>query len=243
MAKLNYTYTFIFIILFIVISFITFQAFQAFKKYEGFSNNNIIDYGKYGKVKTNIIEVADNVYKTPFFPKKLCKKLIDSYEEFLNERQLLHNDSFIKKNDLDHLDSNDLKYEPGMTAKLNKIPKIYNYFNHYVKKYLFPIVNKKYPYFDGRKISPPYILRYESDKFYESKMDIHIDNEQVPIIIYLNDDFEGGGTYFPLLKKTINGNTGDLIFYPGGVTHPHGGKKITKGKRYILLFSIIDPEI
>ena len=67
-------------------------------------------------------------------------------------------------------------------------------------------------------------MRYESDKFYESKMDIHIDNEQVPIIIYLNDDFEGG-TYFPLLKKTINGNTGDLAFYPGGVTHPHGGKK------------------
>ena len=59
-------------------------------------NNNIIDYGKYGKVKTNTIEVADNVYKTPFFQKNYAK-LIDSYEEFLNERQLLHNDSFIKK--------------------------------------------------------------------------------------------------------------------------------------------------
>ena len=76
MAKLNYTYTFIFIILFIVISFITFQAFQAFKKYEGFSNNNIIDYGKYGKVKTNTIEVADNVYKTPFSKKIMQNSLI-----------------------------------------------------------------------------------------------------------------------------------------------------------------------
>ena len=34
-----------------------------------------------------------------------------------------------------------------MTAKLNKIPKIYNYFNYYIKKHLFPIINKKYPYF------------------------------------------------------------------------------------------------
>lgn len=59
--------------LFIVFFIISLIIFKTFKEYEGFSNSNIIDYGEYGKVKTNPVEVADNVYKTPFFLKNYAK--------------------------------------------------------------------------------------------------------------------------------------------------------------------------
>jgi hypothetical protein len=202
---------------------------------EGFTNSII--------VKPNVIKMADHVYKTPFFSKSFCKTLIDRYDKHINHKQLLHSDKFVTKTNLDHLDDNDMKYEPGMTAKLSEIPELYKIIMNHIREHLYPLVNKHFPYFNGSKISPPYILRYESTNSYESKMDIHFDNEQIPVIIYLNDDFEGGGTYFPLFNKVINGKTGDLLFYPGGITHPHGGKKITKGKRYLLLFSIIDPDV
>ncbi len=210
---------------------------------EGLENNKTIDYGDYGTVDIDVKEVVNKVYLTPFFPRKLCNKIIDVYDEHINKRQKLHNDDFIKKEDSNHLDNNDMKYEPGMTAHLKEVPDMYKYLMEYIQKRLFPIVNEKFEYFDGRKISPPYILRYDAKNVKEAKMDIHIDNEQIPVIIYLNDDFEGGGTFFPLEKKLVNGRVGDVLFYPGGVTHPHGGRKITSGIRYLLLFSIIDPEV
>ena len=244
-------YTLFLLILLITLSLITLMTpyndlgyllYDNFNR-EGLENNKIIDYGDYGSVDVDIKEVVDKVYLTPFFPRKLCQKIINVYDKHINKRQKLHNDDFIKKEDSEHLDNNDMKYEPGMTAHLKEVPEMNKYLMQYIQKNLFPIVNEKFPYFDGRKISPPYILRYDAKKAKEAQMDIHIDNEQIPVIIYLNDDFEGGGTFFPIEKKLVNGRVGDVLFYPGGVTHPHGGRKITSGIRYLLLFSIIDPDV
>lgn len=63
----------------------------------------------------------------------------------------------------------------------------------------------------------------------------------VTMIIYLNDNFKGGETNFPNLKKEFKPekNKG-LLFYPlerdGRKCHPkalHGGKEILEGEKYI----------
>ena len=64
---------------------------------EGLENNKIIDYGDYGTVDVDVKEVVDKVYLTPFFPRKLCQKIINVYDKHINKRQKLHNDDFIKK--------------------------------------------------------------------------------------------------------------------------------------------------
>lgn len=62
-------------------------------------------------------------------------------------------------------------------------------------------------------------------------------------IIYLNDDFEGGITYFPVLKKKIKPETGKLVAWLNGDLNGvpyeeslHGSTKITKGTKYIVTF-------
>lgn len=51
-------------------------------------------------------------------------------------------------------------------------------------------------------------------------------------ILYLNDSFEGGETYFPNQDYTVEPKVGRLIVFPSGPSHVHGVKKVTKGKRY-----------
>lgn len=69
------------------------------------------------------------------------------------------------------------------------------------------------------------------------------------MIIYLNHDFEGGGTYFPKWNFTVaKPPIGSAVVrfrsvfclfipqvYPGGVSHEHEGLHITKGRRYLML--------
>jgi len=53
-------------------------------------------------------------------------------------------------------------------------------------------------------------------------------------VLYLNDDFEGGETYFPDYNYCITPKTGKLIIFKSGAEHIHGVKEITSGKRYTM---------
>jgi len=53
-------------------------------------------------------------------------------------------------------------------------------------------------------------------------------------VLYINDDFEGGGIHFPLQNLQPKITPGMLAFFPGDVTHLHGVKPVTSGIRYTL---------
>jgi prolyl 4-hydroxylase len=62
-------------------------------------------------------------------------------------------------------------------------------------------------------------------------------------IIYLNDDFEGGITFFPHFDKEIKPETGKLVSWlngdPNGIPYEesqHGSTIITEGTKYIVTF-------
>ena len=44
--------------------------------------------------------------------------------------------------------------------------------------------------------------------------------------------FEGGGTYFESLARTLSPPAGGVVSFPGDVSH--GGRPITRGTRYII---------
>jgi prolyl 4-hydroxylase len=61
------------------------------------------------------------------------------------------------------------------------------------------------------------------------------------VLVYLNDDYEGGETEFPLLDWRFKGNVGDaLIFWnfsllgEGERLSWHAGKAVTKGEKWLL---------
>jgi hypothetical protein len=53
-------------------------------------------------------------------------------------------------------------------------------------------------------------------------------------IIYLNDDYEGGQTYYPNYKISITPQSGKLAVHPGDPEHLHGVTKIEGGMRYTI---------
>jgi len=62
-------------------------------------------------------------------------------------------------------------------------------------------------------------------------------------IIYLNDDYEGGNTYYPNHNFSIKPEIGTLAIHPGDEEHLHGVTKIEKSIRYtIASFWTLDKE-
>lgn len=55
---------------------------------------------------------------------------------------------------------------------------------------------------------------------------------RLAMLVYLNDDFEGGVTRFPRQKLEIKPEKGLVIVFPTGITHPHAGLPVEAGTKY-----------
>ena len=53
----------------------------------------------------------------------------------------------------------------------------------------------------------------------------------ISIILYLNDEFDGGGTEFP--HQTYNPSPGYGLFFPANWCFPHSGQKVLSGKKRV----------
>ena len=53
-------------------------------------------------------------------------------------------------------------------------------------------------------------------------------------ILYLNDDYEGGHTYYPNFNFDITPKSGSLAVHPGNVDHLHGVTEIKNLMRYTI---------
>lgn len=98
------------------------------------------------------------------------------------------------------------------------------------------------------------VVKYDKDGFYNPHFDacnlkVTEDCERMnrgrgprylTFLIYLNDDYEGGGTFFPELNQIVKPETGKaVIFYNvddvGNVLPKsrHGGMEVTRGEKWI----------
>ena len=88
------------------------------------------------------------------------------------------------------------------------------------------------------------ILRYQPGQYYKR----HIDNlllssrleevaqgvptRDISIVGYLNDDFEGGETFFDRQNIKIKPTIGSVVVFPSYYTHPHQALPVIKGQKY-----------
>lgn len=128
----------------------------------------------------------------------------------------------------------------GMTLSLDFMSELQKKYSDAIKKYVFPCASKLFPTFSPTHHDEVYILRYVAGKDGQEKMDDHYDGEPLACILGLNDEFVGGGTHFPKFNVTVHAKPGVILLYPGGLSHLHRGKKITKGRRYLILHAIYD---
>lgn len=57
----------------------------------------------------------------------------------------------------------------------------------------------------------------------------------VSLVLYLNDDFEGGETDFPEIPRTVKPKQGSALLFPSNFTYPHRVFPVTKGTKYSLV--------
>jgi prolyl 4-hydroxylase len=95
----------------------------------------------------------------------------------------------------------------------------------------------------GQKYEAGQFFKQHNDYFTGDAYDKHClysGNRTFTFMIYLNEDFEGGGTYFPKLEKTIKPELGKAVVWENtidGEPQPqtmHEGTTITKGVKYII---------
>ena len=98
------------------------------------------------------------------------------------------------------------------------------------------------------------VVKYDTNGFYKphfdacnkkvgddcERMNLGKGPRYMTVLMYLNDDFEGGGTFFPELNQTVIPQTGKaVIFYNvdrSGDVIPkaiHGGLDVTRGEKWI----------
>lgn len=127
---------------------------------------------------------------------------------------------------------------PTTDLQINKITSVNNFIFYSLKEsIIYKIIedyNLTYKNIE-LNLRDAFIVKYEFDK--QSYLEMHDDYSSITANIMLSEksDFEGGGILFEDELK-INLNKGDMILHSG--KFKHSGVKITKGKRYVLVFFI-----
>lgn len=108
-----------------------------------------------------------------------------------------------------------------------------------IQEALFQVYGVQFPHAE-----PCSILRYSPSQHDKR----HIDNillssrfkeveegiptRDVSIVGYLNDDFEGGETFFDRQSVKVRPHKGSAIVFPSYYTHPHQSLPVTRGRKY-----------
>ncbi len=112
-----------------------------------------------------------------------------------------------------------------------------HYIRHIIRDKFFNKYDNEYPT-TATSIKSVDLLKYEVGGFYKQ----HIDNHgkfprTVSVIIFLNNDYEGGELNFhnPLtneIYQTIKPAPGRCVMWPSNFMYPHSISPVTKGTRY-----------
>ena len=107
-------------------------------------------------------------------------------------------------------------------------------------EYMCHRYSKEFPLFSVQRMTDFRINRYSEGGF----MSRHVDNihhshgqqygyPQVSVLLYLNDDYEGGDFY--VANKRFNPEKGSGIIFPSNFMFPHEARTVTKGTRWSII--------
>ena len=173
--------------------------------------NHTLSKGEYDLL---IDDLGDNILEFPLFTDKFCKDIIALAEQ--ENKWTIDRHEFYPTNDV-------LLPELGLDEIYNKV----------IDEVIKPLCVHYWTLEGWNSIeSENFMARYTTDR--QSHLSLHHDFSHITMVVKLNDEFEGGGTWFPKYNKLSNPKrVGTATLHPGMITHLHGARPIYAGKRYI----------
>lgn len=77
-----------------------------------------------------------------------------------------------------------------------------------------------------------HLLRYEQGGFLPAHQDHGVSSRVLSVVMYLNDDYEGGEMLFPNSNVSIKPEAGSIVFFPSNFLYVHEVSEIKSGTRY-----------
>lgn len=123
---------------------------------------------------------------------------------------------------------------PTYDVPVHTVPPLLQWFQH---KFMTPIMQDLLArQFDKKEhrfyVHDAFCVRYEAGCA-SNHLPVHTDESTHSFVLALNNDFEGGGTYFFDHDKTIRIPIGSVLSFCGD-RMPHGGEAVIRGCRYVL---------
>lgn len=163
------------------------------------------------------MSTPSDVWNWPLFTEEFCKMMIEEAEHL--NAWTVDRHGFYATND--------------MLLKVMGLDYVYE---SVFQKYVYPCAIRIWG-LEGDKWGPfmaseNFIVRYQPSV--QSHLNTHLDDSNYSLTIGLNDEFKGGGTWFPRQKTLAKPKAGECTLFPMP-THKHAGMAITEGKRYIIV--------
>jgi Rps23 Pro-64 3,4-dihydroxylase Tpa1-like proline 4-hydroxylase len=138
-----------------------------------------------------------------------------------------------QKVNLDYRVTNWISLLPETIEKtINSISTLYN--SQLINTYKQSIKHIEPPQFLYYNIGGKYDLHNDSEDYIDNKLQ-RVCERDVSILLYLNDDYEGGELEFPDWGVTFKPKPGTLISFPSYIEFSHRVLPVTYGKRYNLV--------
>lgn len=134
--------------------------------------------------------------------------------------------------------------DPGRVTQVVDSSKRQGVLDDLFRRAMAEVVTRRYGAPDF--FEPPYILRYkvggkysehaDSEAFdVESRRFHRVADRDVSLLLYLNDDYEGGELTFTRLNYTYRPQAGDLVLFPSNNVFLHRAEQVTRGTKYAVV--------
>ena len=112
------------------------------------------------------------------------------------------------------------------------LPDLYELLKEHLEREIYPLA-ADFWWIGEFVVKNLFAVRYTMDT--QTNLDLHHDASYITGSVKLNDSYKGAELYFP--KKDFRNTDiamGDLLLWPGDITHLHGCSELLEGEKYAL---------
>ena len=112
------------------------------------------------------------------------------------------------------------------------VPDVHEMLKQHLDDVIFPTATSHWNC-SGAVVKHLFAIRYTLDT--QTSLDLHHDDSYITGSVKLNNDYKGAELYFPEKNFTNEDiEVGDILIWPGQITHRHGCKELEYGIKYAL---------